>query len=230
MNLKKELKSTCLEIISLCEREDDCKAVLDRAMQRIFELSLRNRKPEFKPASAAAPAGIFPDSLENLTGSNLFIINSKYAYERISALADIVIKYGIEKKRPMGLFLLEFLEDEIHSILLKRIAGIGYYETDKSGLSEDKQVKFAEAADILRNSHILIEDSGDLSIYEIKAAARELKSKYPDLGLIVIDNIRLIQHEKLSGKAKIKTGFLTGALEIMAREIGVPVVALRPLN
>ena len=60
-------------------------------------------------------------------------------------------------------------------------------------LNANEWEKIADVMNKLHEAPILIDDSSGLTLSDIRAKARRIKTKYPDLGLIIIDYLQLIE-------------------------------------
>ncbi|MBW2092822.1 MAG: replicative DNA helicase, partial [Deltaproteobacteria bacterium] len=97
-----------------------------------------------------------------------------------------------------------------------------------------------EAATKLSEAPIFIDDSGYLSVMDIRAKARRLKSRLlnqgQDLGMILIDYLQLVRgRSDQSARARSDSreqeiSEISRSLKALAKELNVPVVALSQLN
>ena len=73
-------------------------------------------------------------------------------------------------------------------------------------------------------------DNPNLTIMEIRAKARRLKSRIGDLGMIVIDYLQLMTGQSRAENRQVEVSELSRGLKILARELETPVVALSQLS
>jgi replicative DNA helicase len=98
-------------------------------------------------------------------------------------------------------------------------------------LTDDDYVRLAQAAGHLNTAPIWIDDSGILTALEMRGKARRLKSEQPDLGLIVVDYLQLMQGG--GGNAENRqqeVSEISRNLKALSKELGVPVIALSQLS
>ena len=76
---------------------------------------------------------------------------------------------------------------------------------------------------------IYIDDNPHLTIMEIRAKARRLKSR-AGLGLVVIDYLQLMTGRHNAENRQVEVSEMSRGLKILARELEVPVVALSQLS
>jgi replicative DNA helicase len=96
-------------------------------------------------------------------------------------------------------------------------------------LSESDWPKLATAAGILADAPIYIDDSASITILEMKAKARRLKSEV-NLGLIIIDYLQLIQGPKGVENRQQEIASISRSLKALAKELKIPVIALSQLS
>jgi replicative DNA helicase len=76
----------------------------------------------------------------------------------------------------------------------------------------------------------LIDETPSITPTEIRAKCRRLKRQYPDLGLIMVDYLQLMTvHGKAENRVQ-EISEISRSLKALAKEIGVPVIALSQLN
>jgi replicative DNA helicase len=95
--------------------------------------------------------------------------------------------------------------------------------------SRDDWVKLTDAAGVLSEAPIYIDDAADLSAMTIRAKARRLKMD-KDLGLIFIDYLQLMRGQGHQERRDLEISEISRTLKILAKELSVPVVALSQLN
>jgi replicative DNA helicase len=95
--------------------------------------------------------------------------------------------------------------------------------------SREDWARLTDAADVLSESPIFIDDSPDISAMEIRAKARRLKME-KDLGVVIIDYILLMKGRAGVERRELEISEISRSLKALAKEIQVPVIALSQLN
>ncbi len=132
---------------------------------------------------------------------------------------------------PVGIFSLEMGEDELAKRLISAYGNIPHEVLKNGKLEEEHWTNFWKATQDLRDTQLLIDPADSLSIGKIRSRARKLKSRYGQLGLIVVDYLQLVtvdgagRENRATEVAEISRG-----LKGLARELNVPVVALSQLS
>ena len=74
----------------------------------------------------------------------------------------------------------------------------------------------------LGEAPLWIDDNPNLTIMEIRAKARRLKSKVGDLGLIVVDYLQLMSGRANAESRQVEISEISRGLKILARELECP--------
>ncbi|MEX0907603.1 MAG: DnaB-like helicase C-terminal domain-containing protein, partial [Gemmatimonadota bacterium] len=85
------------------------------------------------------------------------------------------------------------------------------------------------AAGHLNTAPVWIDDSGAVSVLEMRAKARRLKSDQPDLGLVIIDYIQLMNGGNAENRQQ-EVSAISRGLKSLAKELDVPIIALSQLS
>ncbi len=104
-------------------------------------------------------------------------------------------------------------------------------ELRKGRVAEQRWPKILKASQVLAAAPLWVDDSSDVGMLEIRAKARRLHSQCEDgLGLIIIDYLQLMRTDSRYDSRVTAVGELSRGLKILARELGVPVIALSQLS
>ncbi len=87
-----------------------------------------------------------------------------------------------------------------------------------------------EAAETLHDAPLFIVDSGNVTIVDIRAKARRLRSSSVGLGLIVVDYLQLMSHHRRVDNRQQEIAEISRSLKLLAKELEIPVIAVSQLN
>jgi len=118
---------------------------------------------------------------------------------------------------------------EIAERLLCSQARVDSQRLRKGTLTSEDIVKLTEAAGVLRNAPLFIDDTPSQGMLRIAANARRLK-RANDIRLVVIDYLQLIEPENRRDPRQEQVAQISRRLKFLARELEVPVVALAQVN
>jgi replicative DNA helicase len=97
-------------------------------------------------------------------------------------------------------------------------------------LAPDDWPRLTAACDKLAKAPIYVDDSGSINMMEIRSKSRRLKSRHPDLGLIVVDYMQLMSSGGTVENRVQEVSQISRQLKVLARDLDVPIVALSQLS
>ena len=130
----------------------------------------------------------------------------------------------------MLLFSLEMGALELSQRLLCGEARIDSARVRTGKLSEDDWSRISQAIGRLAAAPIWIDDNPNLTVMEIRAKARRLRSQIGDLGMVVVDYLQLMTGRSSAENRQVEVSEISRGLKILARELECPVVALSQLS
>jgi len=161
--------------------------------------------------------------LHNFVAGDIYVHNTSFALGMVAHAA-------LEAARPVLFFSLEMSNLELSQRLLCAEARVDSTRVRNGQLQADDWTKISRAMGRLAEAPIWIDDNPNLTIMEIRAKARRLKSQIGDLGMIVIDYLQLMTGRTRAESRQVEVSELSRGLKILARELETPVVALSQLS
>ena len=170
--------------------------------------------------------------LSGLQPSSLVVVGSRPAMGKTSFALGMVAHAALEatKPSPVLFFSLEMSNLELSQRLLCAEARVDSTRVRNGQLQSDDWQKISRAMGRLAEAPIWIDDNPNLTIMEIRAKARRLKSQIGSLGMIVIDYLQLMTGRSNAENRQVEVAELSRGLKILARELETPVVALSQLS
>src|SRR5690606_29624068 len=168
--------------------------------------------------------------LSGLQPSSLVIVGARPAMGKTSFALGMVAHAALEAQRPVLMFSLEMSAEELSQRILCAEARVDASRARTGRLDGDDWKRISKAIGRLGEATIWIDDNPSVTVMEIRAKARRLKSQVGDLGLIVIDYLQLMQGRSNAENRQVEVSELSRGLKILARELQVPVVALSQLS
>jgi replicative DNA helicase len=89
--------------------------------------------------------------------------------------------------------------------------------------------KIGNAISRMSEAPIFIDDNPNLTVMDIRARARRLKSR-EGLGLVVVDYLQLMTGRHGAENRQVEVSEMSRSLKILARELQCPVIALSQLS
>ena len=185
-----------------------------------------------KSAVTGTPSG-FRD-LDELTGGfqpgNLIVLAARPSMGKSALVANIAENAALTGY-PVALFSLEMSESELAQRFVASQARVKGEELRRGRVAEARWPKILEACQRLGEAPLFVDDSSDTSVLDVRAKSRRLHHQVEGgLGLIVIDYLQLMRHEGRIESRVEQVGQISRGLKSLARELGVPVIALSQLS
>ena len=170
--------------------------------------------------------------LSGLQPSSLVVVGARPAMGKTSFALGMMAHAALEAAQPSPVlfFSLEMSNLELSQRLLCAEARVDSSRIRNGQLQADDWQKISRAMGRLAEAPIWIDDNPNLTIMEIRAKARRLKSQVGSLGMIVIDYLQLMSGRSSAENRQVEVSELSRGLKILARELETPVVALSQLS
>ncbi|HEX7243341.1 MAG TPA: replicative DNA helicase, partial [Longimicrobiaceae bacterium] len=137
---------------------------------------------------------------------------------------------AIAAQKPVAFFSLEMSKESLVQRILCAEARVDAGRLRRGRLSDDDYGRLATAAGYLNTAPIYIDDTAGISVLEMRAKARRLKSDRPDLAMIIVDYLQLMTGGGKVENRQQEVSEISRGLKALAKELEVPVVALSQLS
>lgn len=226
----------------------DTKEILDRSEQLIFDIAEKNESKEFRhikdiilenyrhlealQKNGEDAVGIkthFSEIDRMLVGmgkGDLVIIGARPGVGKTSLALNIATNVATKGHKTVAIFSLEMSCEQLVSRMLASEGSIDSYKMRKGNLETADWEHLAQAAGVLAETEILIDDTTGITVTSMKAKLRRVKN----LGLVVIDYLQLMQGEKHTDNRVQEVSDISRNLKLLAKELGVPVITLAQLS
>jgi len=168
--------------------------------------------------------------LAGLQPSNLIICGARPGTGKTSFALGVAANAALEVKRPVLFFSLEMSKLEITNRLLCAEAKVDSTRMRSGRLLPDDWKKISAAMTRLYEADIYVDDNPMVTVMDIRAKARRLKSRVGDVGLVVVDYIQLMTGRHNAESRQVEVSEISRGLKILARELNCPVLALSQLS
>ena len=164
-------------------------------------------------------------------GSDLILIAARPAMGKSAFALNIATNAAIKANVPVVIFSLEMSKEQMVNRILCSEAMVDSNKVRTGKLEEDDWAKLAGAIGPLSEAEIYIDDTPGISVTEIRAKCRKLRLE-KNIGMVVIDYLQLVQgsNNRKNGSREQEISEISRSLKILAKEIGVPVIALSQLS
>jgi replicative DNA helicase len=203
---------------------------LHQAIQEAFE---RIEKTLERGARITGTETGFRD-LDTLTAGmhpgQLIIIAARPAMGKTSLVLNLTTHAAITSQKPVLFFSLEMPRVELANRMMCAEARVDQARLRSNMLTQDDMTALTAAASKLFQLPVYIDDSGDLTLLELRAKSRRIKAE-KDVSLIVIDYLQLMKasREGMDSRER-EISEISRGLKSLAKELEVPIIALSQLN
>jgi replicative DNA helicase len=234
------------------DRPGETPDLVDRAEQIMFELSQQRVSSEFSHIET-----LLKESFERITAlyeagaeitgvpsgyrdldrvtsgfqpGNLIIVAARPSMGKSALALCMAANLGVRHETPVALFTLEMSKAEVTQRLLCSEAKVESQRLRSGRLAADDWPRLVAAGDKLMKAPIYVDDTGSITMMELRSKARRLKSKLPTLGLIVVDYLQLMTSGSSAESRVQEVSQISRQLKVLARDLELPIVALSQLS
>ena len=249
----RQLISTSSSIIERCMQDQgNFEDIMDEAEASIFNISEKKAKGSFQSlgdlinlnidkledqqGKAGGLSGLSTGytRLNNITSglqkSDLIILAARPSMGKTAFALNIARNIALHERKPVAVFSLEMSNQQLSMRLLTSEARIDSNRLRTGFISQEDWQNATDAAGILNELPIFIDDTPNITAMEVRTKARKLYQKHGDLGAIIIDYLQLMKPPFRSDRRDLEIAEISRALKALAKELDVPVMALSQLN
>ncbi len=226
------------EIINFAEKE-----ILSVAQERqrgdysklqdvlVADIELINEAARNQDKIIGVPTGFKPfDSMTSgLQKSELVIVAARPAMGKTAFALNIALNAAVKHDASVLIFSLEMGKEQLGNRLLSMESRVEMENIKKGTLDNNDWDRIFLAVDNLAKANVYIDDTPDLSVFEIKNKCRRLKAE-KGLDLVVVDYLQLMKSEGRAENRQQEISTLSRYLKLLAREMDCPVIVLSQLS
>jgi replicative DNA helicase len=162
--------------------------------------------------------------------SDLVIIAARPAMGKTSYVLSLARNAAVDFGMPVAFFSLEMSAVQLVTRLVSSESEISSEKLRSGDLRSDEIQQIQTKIAGLAEAPIFIDDSAGLSIFELRAKARRLKSQH-NIQLLIIDYLQLMSgNGDNGGNREQEISMISRSLKSIAKELNIPVLALSQLS
>jgi len=233
------------------ESQGEVEDLVNQAQAEVYKVSSQSSKEDYVGLSDSLEAAIHDIELAQnrggeMTGTptgftdldaythglhpgQLIIVAARPAVGKSTFALDIARNASVKHNQATIFFSLEMGRSEIAMRMLSAESSIYLQSMRKGTITEGDWTRLAAVRGRINDAPLYIDDSPNMSLVEIRAKCRRLAQQV-DLRLVVIDYIQLMSSGKKVESRQQEVSEFSRALKLLAKELGLPVVALSQLN
>lgn len=162
-----------------------------------------------------------------LNPSDLILIAARPAMGKTAFALNIAVNAArMNRNKKIAVFNLEMSREQLVSRMLSSEGRVSSEQMRNGKIEVSQWRGLSEAAEMLNEIELYVDDSANITIGEMKAKLRRVEN----LGLVVIDYLQLMSTGRKDGNRVSEVSELTRNLKIMAKELRVPIITLSQLS
>jgi replicative DNA helicase len=161
----------------------------------------------------------------------MIVFAARPSVGKTSLAMNIAENVALDQGLPVAVFSLEMTSDALMTRMLCSRARVNLRSVRDGFLSERDLPRLTRAAANFAVAKLYIDDSGGLSIMQLRAKARRVFQQF-GVKLIIVDYLQLLHStsERARENRTQEIGDISGGLKALAKELNVPVLVLSQLN
>ncbi|MEE2830115.1 MAG: replicative DNA helicase [Myxococcota bacterium] len=167
--------------------------------------------------------------LTGLQPTDLVILAARPSMGKTAFALNLVSHAALRDSASVALFSLEMSKDQLATRMLTSEARISGTRMRTGHLMDDDWQPLLHATDTLNKAKVFIDDTPAMTVGAIRAKCRRLKAT-EGLNLVVVDYLQLMRGEGREQSREQEISAISRGLKGLAKEMGLPVVALSQLN
>ena len=177
----------------------------------------------------------FDRMTSGLQKADLMIIAARPSMGKTAWAINIAQNCAVRDQKVVAVFSLEMSKESLLRRMLASEALVNSRKIQTGFLPREDKQKLINALDRLMGSKMFIDDTPGITLTEMRAKVRRLRQQEGALDLILIDYLQLMTMATGPGGKKVENrnqevSAISRGLKALAKEMGVPVVALSQLS
>ena len=163
--------------------------------------------------------------------SDLILVAARPSMGKTAFVLNIAQHVAFKQNRAVAIFSLEMSKEQLVNRLFSLESYVDAQLLRTGNLKDSDWEKLIEGAGTIGRSNLIIDDTPGISISEMRSKCRKYKIEH-NLELIIIDYLQLMSGSvgRRSESRQQEISDISRSLKALARELGVPVIALSQLS
>jgi replicative DNA helicase len=188
---------------------------------------------ESRGAISGLPTGLADlDSMtDGMHEAEMIVIAARPSMGKTALAMNIAEHIAVDLNMPVAVFSLEMSAHQLVQRLICSRARVSLKKIREGFLAEHEHPKLTQMASQFAGCKLFIDDTPGLSILELRAKARRLKSQH-DIKLVVIDYLQLLRStsRRAQDNRQIEIAEISSGIKALAKELAIPIIVLAQLN
>ncbi len=245
IRLNEEIANTCYT------EKESLEFILEDTEKRVFQLVQKRNTGDFVPirqvvmnamdkietaaknkgSVTGIPTG-FTDLDYRTAGmqpSDLVLIAARPSMGKTAFVLNIAEHVAFKQDLCVAIFSLEMSKEQLVNRMFSLESSVDAQKLRTGQLNDQEWERLIESAGVIGRSKLIIDDTPGISISELRSKCRKFKLEH-GLSMIIIDYLQLMSGSGRSDSRQQEISDISRSLKSVARELGVPVLALSQLS
>ena len=170
------------------------------------------------------------DKLNGLREGQMIIVAARPGAGKSTLAMDFCRNAAVHEGKPCLYFSLEMNRTELAMRLLAAEASVFQDRMIKGEMEQKDWERMVKAMERVEKAPLLVDDSPNLTLGEIRAKTRRLKQQH-DIQLVVIDYLQLLSSGGRTPESRQQeVSEFSRSIKLLAKELEIPIVAVAQLN
>jgi replicative DNA helicase len=250
----RRLISTCNRLSTQCyDQQGEIEPLLDEAEKEIFAITGEHVKTEIVPTKdlvmeaieqieklyenrgsvTGLPTGFV--ELDRMTSglhpAEMIVIAARPSMGKTAFAMNIAEHVAMDIGKAVAVFSLEMSSQQLVQRILCSRAKVDLQRVRNGFLSERDFPNLTAAASQVAAAKMFIDDTPGLTVTELRAKARRIKSQH-DIQLIVIDYLQLLRSmsRRAQDNRQLEISEISSGIKALAKELSLPIIVIAQLN
>lgn len=245
IKLNEEIANTCYV------GKESLEVILEDTEKKVFNLVQKRNTGEFVPIrqvvmnamdrieaaskNKGAVTGIATGFIDldyrtaGMQPSDLVLIAARPSMGKTAFVLNIAQHVAFKLEQTVAIFSLEMSKEQLVNRLFSLESRVDSQHIRTGQLSDAEWESLIESAGVIGKSNLIIDDTPGINIADLRSKCRKFKLEY-DLKMIIIDYLQLMSGSSRSDSRQQEISDISRSLKALARELGVPVLALSQLS
>lgn len=164
--------------------------------------------------------------------SDLIILAARPAMGKTAFALTLARNAAVDFQKPVAVFSLEMASVQLVTRLISGESQLSSEKLRSGNLRDDEIEQIHAKIGGLSEAQIFIDDTAGISVFELRAKARRLKSQH-DIQFLIIDYLQLMTaggDGAKTGNREQEISIISRSLKSIAKELNIPVIALSQLS
>lgn len=193
-------------------------------------LLIEERYKKKQDITGLATGFTFLDKMTSgFNGGELIILAARPSMGKTAISLNIAQHVALRLKKTVAYFSLEMSKEAVMMRLLASEARINMKDMKTGRISDTAWPKLIEAAGVLSQAPLFIDDTSGASPFEVRSRCRRLKAQH-GLDCIMIDYLQIMKLKEKVDSREREVAEISRTLKAISKELNVPIIALAQLN